>query len=66
MKKLAGFLAHLAISMNLGMLVLLVLDSRNPQLGILTSGTATVYIVLMCVLSVSIIIAFLSELRKKP
>lgn len=43
----------LACAFLLGMLVLVFLDGRNPTMAFLTSGASKVYILLMCVLSIT-------------
>lgn len=64
MRFLKSFLPHLAVAMLLGLLVLIVLDGRNPLMAFLTSGASKVYMVIMCVLSLTVIGAYIADKRR--
>lgn len=64
MKFLKAFLPHLAVAMLLGLLVLIVLDGRNPLMAFLTSGASKAYMIIMCLLSLTVIGAHIAERRK--
>lgn len=64
MRFLKSFLPHLAIAMQLGLLVLIVLDGRNPLMAFLTSGASKVYMVIMCILSLAVTGAYIADKRK--
>lgn len=53
MKFLKKLLPDLVAAMALGMIVLVILDSFNPFMAFLTSGSTKVYIVIMGVVSVA-------------
>lgn len=55
MKFLKFILPHLAIAMLLGLIVLLILDSRNPLMEFLTGDAAKIYMIIMCVLCITVI-----------
>ena len=62
---LKAFLPHLAISMLLGLLVLVLLDSRNPLMKFLNSEASYYYIVITCLLCIGVIGTFIIQQRKK-
>lgn len=64
MRYIRDFLPHLAISMLLGLVVLVILDEHNPTMKFLTSGTSKIYLLLMCVLSLICIVSYIVEKRK--
>lgn len=64
MRFLKSFLPHLAIAMLLGLLVLIVLDGRNPLMAFLTSGASKVYMIVMCVSALLVIGAHIADQRK--
>ena len=64
MKALKEFIAHLAIAMFLGMVVITVLDGYNPLMAFLTSNTTKVYIIVMCILGLVTALMYIAKSRK--
>ena len=58
MKRLKAWLPHLAISMLMVLVVLVVLDEYNPAMGYLNSNTAKLYMLLLC--AVCLVVCMLS------
>ena len=63
MRFLKDFLPHMAVSMLLGMVVLVILDDRNPLMNFLTSNVSKVYILAMCAVSVIALVMYISDRR---
>ena len=64
MKFLKAFLPHLAIAMLMGLVVLVILDGRNPLMAFRTSGCSKIYMLLMCFLAIGVIVELLSKAEK--
>lgn len=64
MKFLKFILPHLAIAMLLGLVVLMILDGRNPLMNFLTGSAAKTYMLIMCVLCIGVIAANIREKNK--
>ena len=64
MRAVKEFIAHLAIAMLLGMVVITILDGCNPLMAFLTSRPTKVYIVVMCILGVVTAIMYIAKSRK--
>ena len=64
MRFIRDFLPHLAVSMLLGLIVLIILDEHNPLMNFLTSNVSKVYLLIMCALSLLVIIMYISDRRK--
>ena len=62
MKRILFALTLLSNSMLLGMALLVYLDSRNPYMKFLTSGTSKIYILLMCLLGLTVGFLYLRNL----
>lgn len=60
-----AFLPHLAVSMLLGLIVLVVLDSRNPLMKFLNSGASYWYIAMTCILCIGVIGTFIIQRENK-
>ena len=65
MRKIKGFLPHLCLSMALAMIVIVILDVRNPLMKFLTSNTSRIYIYAFCVLTVIVSIISIIDDRRK-
>lgn len=64
MKAVKEFIAHLAIAMLLGMVVITILDGYNPLMAFLTSKASKVYIIVMCILGVATAVMYIAKSRK--
>ena len=64
MKAIMEFIAHLAIAMFLGMVVITVLDGYNPLMAFLTSRTTKIYIIVMCILGLVTAVMYIAKSRK--
>lgn len=64
MKAIMEFIAHLAIAMFLGMVVITVLDGYNPLMAFLTSNTTKIYIIVMCILGLVTALMYIAKSRK--
>jgi len=64
MRKIKEFLPHLCLSMALAMIVIVILDVRNPLMKFLTSGTSKTYIIAFCVITVIVAIISIFDNRK--
>ncbi len=64
MRAVKEFLAHLAIAMLLGMVVITILDGYNPLMAFLTSKATKIYIMIMCALGVIVAIMYIAQSRR--
>ena len=64
MRRLLIALAMLANALLLGLIVLVILDARNPFLQFLTSGPSHVYLLTTAVVGVAALSLFIAQLRK--
>ena len=64
MKAVKEFIAHLAIAMLLGMVVITILDGYNPLMAFLTSKASKVYIIVMCILGLVTALMYIAKSRK--
>lgn len=64
MRFVKDLLPHLLIAMLLGLIVLIVLDERNPLMYFLTSGTAKIYMLIMCAVGIATSAMCISDRRK--
>ena len=64
MKRFKVFLAMLANALLLGLIVLVVVDARNPYMRFLTSGPSHVYLLLTCALGVTVVSLYIASLRR--
>lgn len=64
MKFIKDFIPHLALSMLLGLIVLIILDEHNPLMNFLTSNVSKIYLLIMCMLSLIVILLYISDRRK--
>ena len=69
MKFLRGFLTNLTMVLSFSLLVVLIVDRRNPMMGFLSSTAGTVLIAACCVsafaCALSIYVAWVKLQRKK-
>lgn len=65
MKKIKLFLAHLSISMAVGLVVLAVLDGRNPLMYFLTSAVSKTYIVILSCVCVCVAVLYIAQLHRE-
>lgn len=59
------FLPHLSLSMLLGLVVLIILDERNPLMSFLTSGASKIYLLITCALGVAVAVLYIGERRRQ-
>ena len=64
MRKIKEFLPHLCLSMALAMVVIVILDVRNPLMKFLTSNTSRIYIYAFCALTVLVCFISMIDNRK--
>ena len=64
MKAVKEFLAHLAIAMLLGLVVIAILDDFNPFMAFLTSKGTKVYTVILCVVGVTVAAMYIAQSRR--
>lgn len=64
MKFLKFILPHLAVAMLLGLVVLMILDGRNPLMNFLTGSAARVYMLTMCIICIIVIAEHIREHNK--
>lgn len=64
MRRFLIALAMLAIALLLGLIVLVILDARNPFMQFLTSGPSHVYLLLTAVVGAAALSLFIAQLRK--
>lgn len=64
MKFIRDFLPHLAISMLLSLVVLVILDDRNPLMAFLTSRVSKIYILLLCLVCLAALILSIADSRR--
>lgn len=64
MKAVKEFLAHLAIAMLLGLVVIAILDDFNPFMAFLTSKVTKIYIVILCVVGVTVAAMYIAQSRR--
>ncbi len=64
MKFFKFILPHLAIAMLLGLIVLMILDGRNPLMNFLTGSAAKTYMLIMCVICITVIAGYVRENNK--
>lgn len=64
MKFFKFILPHLAIAMLLGLIVLMILDGRNPLMNFLTGSAAKTYMLIMCVICITVIAGHVRENNK--
>ena len=63
MKFIKGFMPHLAISMVLGLVLLVYLDERNPYMAFLTSKVSKIYILILCAVCLLVAILYAAHVR---
>ncbi len=64
MKRFRLILAMLANAMLMGLAVLVIVDARNPYMRFLTSTPSYVYLLLLCVLGVTVVSLYIASLRR--
>ena len=64
MKRFKLILAMLTNAMLLGLIVLVVVDARNPYMRFLTSTTSYLYLLLLAVVGVVVVSMYIASLRR--
>lgn len=65
MKKWTLFLAMLANALQLGLIVLVILDARNPFMAFLTSTPSHIYLLLLAVVGIASCSTLIAILRRE-
>lgn len=65
MRFIKGFLPHLAISLVLGLALMVYLDERNPLMAFLTSGVSKIYILILCIVCLTVAVLYVAEQRRQ-
>ena len=65
MKFLRGFVPNLAIALNVAMMIVLYLNSRNPMMGFLIGTPFLVLAVLTCITSITTAVIVYADWRKQ-
>lgn len=64
MKSLKLLLAMLANAMLMGLVVLVILDARNPYMRFLTSTSSYVYLLLLAAVGILVVSLYIASLRR--
>ena len=64
MKRFRIFLAMLANALLLGLIVLVIVDARNPYMRFLTSTASYLYLLLLAVVGVVVVSMHIASLRR--
>ena len=64
MKRFKLILAMLTNAMLLGLIVLVVVDARNPYMRFLTSTASYLYLLLLAVIGVVVVSMYIASLRR--
>ena len=64
MKRFKLILAMLANALLLGLVVLVIVDARNPYMRFLTSTVSYIYLLLLVVIGVTVVSLYIASLRK--
>ena len=64
MKRFKLILAMLANALLLGLVVLVIVDARNPYMRFLTSTVSYIYLLLLAVIGVTVVTLYIASLRK--
>ena len=64
MKRFKLFLAMLANALLMGLVVLLIVDARNPYMRFLTSTSSYLYLLLLAVVGITVVSLYIASLRR--
>ena len=64
MKKFKLALAMLANALLLGLIVLVILDARNPFMAFLTSMPSHLYLLILSIIGVTVVSLYIASLRR--
>ena len=64
MKRLKLFLAMLANALLMGLIVLVIVDARNPYMRFLTSTSSYLYLLLLAVVGITVVSMYIASLRR--
>ena len=64
MKRFKLFLAMLANALLMGLVVLVIVDARNPYMRFLTSRSSYLYLLLLAVVGITVVSLYIASLRR--
>ena len=64
MKCFKLFLAMLANALLMGLVVLVIVDARNPYMRFLTSTSSYLYLLLLAVVGITVVSLYIASLRR--
>ena len=64
MKRFKILLAMLANALLMGLVVLVIVDARNPYMRFLTSTSSYLYLLLLAVVGITVVSLFIASLRR--
>ena len=64
MKGLKLFLAMLANALLMGLVVLVIVDARNPYMRFLTSSSSYLYLLLLAAVGITVVSLYIASLRR--
>ena len=64
MKRFKLFLAMLANALLMGLVVLVIVDARNPYMRFLTSTSSYLYLLLLAVVGITVVSLYIASLRR--
>ncbi len=64
MRRFKLFLAMLANALLMGLVVLVIVDARNPYMRFLTSTSSYLYLLLLAVVGITVVSLYIASLRR--
>lgn len=64
MRRFKIFLAMLANALLMGLVVLVIVDARNPYMRFLTSTSSYLYLLLLAVVGITVVSLYIASLRR--
>ena len=64
MRRFKIFLAMLANALLMGLVVLVIVDARNPYMCFLTSTSSYLYLLLLAVVGITVVSLYIASLRR--
>lgn len=64
MRRFKLFLAMLANALLMGLVVLVIVDARNPYMRFLTSSSSYLYLLLLAAVGITVVSLYIASLRR--
>lgn len=64
MRRVKLFLAMLANALLMGLVVLVIVDARNPYMRFLTSSSSYLYLLLLAAVGITVVSLYIASLRR--